>query len=55
MGGWSWLELLAAFVFITNYAEGLALKSQDKNRQYLDLLIYVIAEAFIFIPMLLIA
>lgn len=55
MGGWSWLALLAAFMFITNYAEGLALKSQDKNVHYLALLIYVIAEAFIFIPLLLIA
>lgn len=55
MGGWSWLALLAAFMFITNYAEGLALKSQDKNVHYLALLIYVVAEAFIFIPLLLIA
>ena len=55
MGGWSWLALLGAFMFITNYAEGLALKSKDKNVHYLALLIYVIAEAFIFIPLLLIA
>ena len=55
MGGWSWLVLLGAFMLVTNYAEGLALKSQDKNVHYMALLIYVIAEAFIFIPMLLIA
>ena len=55
MGGWSWLVLLGAFMLVTNYAEGLALKSQDKNVHYMSLLIYVIAEAFIFIPMLLIA
>lgn len=55
IGGWSWLALLGAFMFVTNYAEGLAMKSEDKNVHYLALLIYVIAEAFIFIPMLLIA
>ncbi len=55
VGGWSWLLLLGAFMFITNYAESLALKSDDKNIHYLALLIYVVAEAFIFIPMLLVA
>lgn len=55
VGGWSWLLLLGAFMFITNYAEGLALKTRDKNQHYLALGIYVVAEAFIFIPMLLIA
>lgn len=55
LGGWSWLILLGAFMLITNYAENLALKSQDKNVHYLALFIYVIAEAFIFIPLLLLA
>lgn len=55
VGGWSWLLLLGAFMFITNYAEGLALKTRDKNQHYLALGIYVIAEAFIFIPLLLVA
>ncbi len=54
-GGWSWLLLLGAFMFITNYAEGLALKSRSKNRHYLALGIYVVAEAFIFVPLLFIA
>lgn len=54
-GGWSWLLLLGAFMFITNYAEGLALNSRDKTKHYLALGIYVVAEAFIFIPLLLIA
>ncbi len=55
IGGWSWLLLLGAFMFVTNYAENLALKSQDKNTHYIALGIYVVAEAFIFIPMLLFA
>lgn len=54
-GGWSWLLLLGAFMFITNYAEGLALKTRDKNKHYLALGIYVVAEAFIFVPLLFIA
>lgn len=55
MGGWSWLLLLGAFMFITSYAEGLALKSDDKNVHYAALLIYVVAEAFIFVPLLFMA
>lgn len=55
IGGWSWLLLLGVFMFVTNYAENLALKSEDKNTHYIALIIYVIAEAFIFIPMLLFA
>jgi FtsH-binding integral membrane protein len=55
IGGWSWLLLLGAFMFVTNYAEGLALKSDNKNTQYAALLIYVVAEAFLFVPLLFIA
>lgn len=55
IGGWSWLLLLGAFMFITSYAEGLALKSDDKNVHYAALLIYVVAEAFIFVPLLFMA
>ncbi len=55
IGGWSWLLLLGGFMLVTNYAEGLALKSEDKNMHYLALGIYVIAEAFIFIPLLMVA
>lgn len=54
-GGWSWLLLLGAFMFITNYAEGLALKTRDRNKHYLALGIYVVAEAFIFVPLLFMA
>ena len=53
--GWTWLLLLGGFMLVTNYAEGLAIKSHDRNMQYLALLIYVIAEAFIFIPLIFIA
>ncbi|MFT5751820.1 MAG: FtsH-binding integral membrane protein [Flavobacteriales bacterium] len=56
MGGrWSWLLLLGAFAVVTTYAERLALKSEDKNVHYLALFIYVLAQAFIFVPLLSVA
>ncbi|WP_298754319.1 Bax inhibitor-1 family protein [uncultured Psychroserpens sp.] len=53
--GWRWLIMLGGFMFITNYAEGMALKTPDKNKQYLAYGLYILAEAFIFVPLLYIA
>ena len=53
--GWKWLLMLGGFMMATNYAENMALKTTNRNKQYLALGIYVIAEAFIFIPMILLA
>jgi FtsH-binding integral membrane protein len=53
--GWTWLLLLGGFMWVTNYAEKMAMNSHDKNKQYVALLLFVIAEAFIFIPLLLMA
>jgi len=53
--GYRWLLMLGGFMLITNYAEGVALKSADKNKQYLAYGIYIIAEAFIFVPLIYIA
>ncbi|MDG5490391.1 Bax inhibitor-1 family protein [Psychroserpens sp. SPM9] len=53
--GWRWLIMLGGFMFITNYAEGMALKTEDKNKQYLAYGLYILAEAFIFVPLLYIA
>lgn len=53
--GWTWLLMLGGFMFITNKAESMALKSTDIKQQYLALVLYVIAEAFIFIPLIFIA
>ncbi|TYP99595.1 hypothetical protein C7447_101195 [Tenacibaculum adriaticum] len=50
--GYKWLLLLGGFMFITNYAESTALKSSDKNLQYLAYAGYIFAEAFIFIPLI---
>ena len=53
--GYTWLIVLGAFMFITNYAEKLAASSADKKTQYMGFGLYIIAEAFIFIPLLTIA
>lgn len=53
--GIRWLLMLGGFMFITNYAEGMALKTTDKNKQYLAYGIYILAEAFIFVPLIYIA
>lgn len=54
-GGINWLLLLGGFMLVTNYAEKLAIKSDNTNMHYAGLLLYVIAEAFIFIPLIFIA
>ncbi len=54
-GGFSWLLLLGGFMLVTNYAEKMAIKSTDTNMHYAGLILYVVAEAFIFIPLIFIA
>jgi len=53
--GWRWLIMLGGFMFVTNYAEGMALKTQDKNKQYMAYGLYILAQAFIFVPLIYIA
>ncbi len=53
--GFQWLLVLGAFMFATSYAEKMAHSSHDKTKQYLALLLFVTAEAIIFIPLLYIA
>ncbi|APG66021.1 permease [Tenacibaculum todarodis] len=53
--GYKWLLLLGGFMLITNYAESTALKTTDKNLQYLAYAGYIFAEAFIFVPLIYIA
>lgn len=53
--GWTWLLVLGGFMFITNYAERTALSSKDKTMHHAMLFLYVIAEAFIFVPLIFIA
>lgn len=53
--GFQWLLVLGAFMFATSYAEKMAHSTHDKTKQYLALLLFVTAEAIIFIPLLYIA
>lgn len=53
--GFSWLLVLGAFMFATSYAEKMAHTSHDRNKQYLALFLFVLAEAIIFIPLIAIA
>lgn len=50
--GWTWLLVLGVFMFITSYAEKLAARSADKRTQYIGFGLYIVAEAFIFVPLL---
>ncbi|MDG1245380.1 MAG: Bax inhibitor-1 family protein, partial [Polaribacter sp.] len=53
--GYKWLIMLGGFMFITSYAENTALKTADKNKQYLAYAAYVFMQALIFVPLLYIA
>ena len=53
--GIKWLIMLGGFMFITNYAERMTMKTADKNKQYLAFTLYILAEAFIFVPLIYIA
>jgi FtsH-binding integral membrane protein len=53
--GYKWLLMLGGFMLATNYAEGMALRSSDKNMQYLAYGIYIFFEALIFVPMIYLA
>lgn len=53
--GRMWLLMLGGFMLATSWAERMARDSHDKNKQYIGYLIYITAQAFIFIPMIYIA
>ena len=53
--GYLWLVMLGGFMLVTNYAERLAMSTNNIKTHYAGLVLYVIAEAFIFIPLIFIA
>ncbi len=55
LDGIKWLLLLGGFMFITSYAESTAMRTADKKKQYLAYVVYILAEAIIFVPLLYIA
>lgn len=53
--GMQWLLLLGGFMFVTSMAERWAHRSTNRTHQYGALLLYVIAQAIIFVPLIYIA
>lgn len=53
--GWTWMAVLLGFMFVTNMAENWAVRTDSRPMQYAGFGLYILAEAFIFIPMLYIA
>ena len=54
-GAFSWLIVLGAFMGVSMLANWWANSQTSKPLQYLGLLLYVVAEAIIFLPLLFIA
>jgi FtsH-binding integral membrane protein len=52
---WSWMIVLLAFMGISHLADNWASSSTSQNMQYLGLGIYVVAQAIIFVPLLMVA
>ena len=52
---WSWLLLLGGFVLVGNLAERFARSERSVGLQYAGLGLYVVAEAVIFLPLLMTA
>lgn len=50
--GKMWFIMLGGFMLATTFAEKMAQNSHDKTKQYLGFGLFILAEAFIFIPML---
>lgn len=55
MSQWMFFGVMIAFIFVINYLEGWALKSQDKQQQYLALIGVVVVEALLFLPLIYLA
>jgi FtsH-binding integral membrane protein len=53
--GYNWLIVLGAFMFVSWIADKWARSSTSKEMQYAGLGLYIIAEAFIFLPLLYLA
>jgi len=55
LGGWHWAIVLGAFIVVSMVADRWARSATTLSLQYAGLALYIIAEAVIFIPILLIA
>lgn len=50
--GRMWLLMLGGFMLATSWAQRMARDSHDRNKQYLGYFIFIVAEAFIFVPLI---
>lgn len=55
VSGWSWLLVLGAFMVVSWIAESWARSTTSLGVQYAGLTLYVLAEAVIFLPLMLVA
>lgn len=55
VNGYNWLIVLGAFMFISWLADKWARTSISRPKQYAGLGLYILAEAFVFLPLLFIA
>jgi len=53
--GMTWLLVLGGFMFVTNFATKWASTTADRSKQYAGLLLYIVAQAFIFVPLIYVA
>lgn len=53
--GYAWLLLLGGFMAVTWVAQNMTYRNTDRTKQYAGYLLYILAEAIIFIPLLYIA
>jgi len=49
---WSWLVVLGAFMFVSHFANKWAHSALSREKQYLGLGVFVVAEAIIFLPLI---
>lgn len=54
-GGMSWLIVLGAFMVVSWIANSWAMSDNSRGMQYAGLSLFIVAEAFIFLPLLLFA
>lgn len=55
LSGYTWLVVLGLFMLVTTQAEKVVARTQDVRKHYAGFLLYIAAEAFIFVPLLYIA
>ncbi len=52
---WSWLIVLGVFAFVSHFANQWAHSSISREKQYLGLGVFIVAEAIIFMPLIFMA